>query len=738
MEYVAISSQWAKRPSFAGLPCQKRSAGCRGRGRKSCRAAATPTYSEFSSSVPALSTGISAVSPLPHERTSMLTGPLRGQRMRLVPRNMSTLASWLQYTTLVRIPLTMRNKLPQPHQWTGSEQRGSGLPFVHRVGRRDNYMQFFRRGHASRFSCTSTFSSGTPRWQSAHPRLRLDCLKASVTAVRRSSRSLPPAFAKTRHREDCWKYQPQSWVRTGLETRTPVPSDRAPLWTTLSSSHHRSSIAASLSSQLHAPASASGSVTGCHSRALSTPHPNCFLALIHGFPFAPGCWSSTPVTAMKGTRRFFSSRFRRPLPFSAKPQQPLRPPQQQSRPDESQGPSPKSREAPSTPPTRPLERVSKSALQTRLHRGPPGAVTSPRMDVRSLQQPSKEDRSPSFEQQFLNDKLLGQNTLQFTKVSEKGTADALFAECLESIRHRRFKLDPDVDNRSSEAVEKLTQEERAIAEKIFQRVDPERKIAPRLESRGCYIDPLWDPFKRVEELQQQVAQDLTEYAKLVGAAEARRQRLLVRASLRRQYRMHDPLSEGHRRFFGAQRADPFPTPHRVHERFWDPSPDVRVALKNNNVPISWRDLHILHHFVGENGLILPRRTTHASRYQQRCIFKAICMARRMALFPYDWKPTQGELMPVMDPLQYLVDELTSRYKATGDLRADAMLCVMLSKYPKLNYFRYLQYKAQTQKSEVEAMQQQEEEDRGDFSRLLRKYKRATTDQDSRYRPTTSA
>ncbi|CBZ50126.1 putative ribosomal protein S18 domain containing protein [Neospora caninum Liverpool] len=328
------------------------------------------------------------------------------------------------------------------------------------------------------------------------------------------------------------------------------------------------------------------------------------------------------------------------------------------------------------------------------------------MDVARLQPQSKQEPSPSFAQQFLNDKLLGQDKLQFTKVSEKGTADALFAECLESIRHRRFQLDPDVDNRSSEAVEKLTQEERAIAAKIFQRVDPERKIAPRLESRGCYIDPLWDPFKRVEELQQQVAQDLTEFAK---------------------YGKIVPSFDCDKRL-SSEREN-----HANLSVFWGVGEHALLGYRVHYAT----DLHILHHFVGENGLILPRRTTHASRYQQRCIFKAICMARRMALFPYDWKPTQGELMPVMDPLQYLVDELTSRYKATGDLRADAMLCVMLSKYPKLNYFRYLQYKAQGQKAEMEAMQQQDEEDRGDFSRLLRKYKRAATDQESRYQPATS-
>ncbi|PFH35387.1 putative ribosomal protein S18 [Besnoitia besnoiti] len=459
--------------------------------------------------------------------------------------------------------------------------------------------------------------------------------------------------------------------------------------------------------------------------------PQC--PLVSAYQSFSACGGLRASSALGDARRHFYSRFKRPLPFAGKEASPATSSQHPSQPTGLHG-SPRQ---PGDPQSRPSAGAADGSMraqtQTHLRRGTSASTANTVATSRGQDSHTGKHIGPSFAQQFLNDKTLAQDMLQFTKVSEKGTADALFAECLDSIRHRRFELDPDVDNRSSEAVEKLTQEERAIATMIFQRVDPERKIAPRLETRGHYIDPLWDPFKRVEELQQQVAHDLTEFAKLVGAAEARRQRLLVRASLRRQYRMHDPLSEGHRRFFGAQRADPFPTPHRVHERFWDPSPEMRVALKNNNVPISWRDLHILHHFVGENGLILPRRTTHASRYQQRCIFKAICMARRMALFPYDWKPTQGELMPVMDPLQYLVDELTSRYKATGDLRADAMLCVMLAKYPKLNYFRYLQYKARSQKAEQEASQQQEEEDRGDFSRLLRKYKRAGTPQDSRYR-----
>lgn len=63
------------------------------------------------------------------------------------------------------------------------------------------------------------------------------------------------------------------------------------------------------------------------------------------------------------------------------------------------------------------------------------------------------------------------------QVSQKGTPDALFAECLDGIRRRRYELDPDVDNRPSAAIEKLTQEERAIAAKIFERVDPERKVS---------------------------------------------------------------------------------------------------------------------------------------------------------------------------------------------------------------------------------------------------------------------
>jgi len=178
-----------------------------------------------------------------------------------------------------------------------------------------------------------------------------------------------------------------------------------------------------------------------------------------------------------------------------------------------------------------------------------------------------------------------------------------------------------------------------------------KKLTPQLEHRAHYIDPYWDPFAKVESLREQVATEFNDYARLVGVAEAREQRNLIRRSLSEQYKMYNPYNEENRKSFGRSKAHTFPTPHRLHERFWDPTPEQKARLYNDNKVITWKDIHILHHYVADNGLILPRRVTKATRRQQRAIFIAIVSARGMALFPYDWKPGTSELMPVMDPLQ---------------------------------------------------------------------------------------
>jgi len=346
-----------------------------------------------------------------------------------------------------------------------------------------------------------------------------------------------------------------------------------------------------------------------------------------------------------------------------------------------------------------------------------------------------EGASPTFNELFEDLKRQPSGGVQEEKVSPFGSADALFKECLDSIRRHRLQHDPDVDTRPSPTINKLTMEELDITRKIFQRVDPEREVAPRLEHQNHYIDPYWNPFHKNDDLKEQVAAEFNDYARMVGAAEARRQRIAIRRSLMRQYRMYDPYSAERNR--GRPPVDPFPTPHKTDEQFWDPPPVMRRILRNHGRYLTWRDVDVLHHFVSENGFILPRRITHATRRQQRTIFGSIVQARQMAVLPYDWKPTPAEMMPVMDPLQYLADKLTERYMTLRDRRAQAILKVMVQKYPNLNYFKYLKYEAKRAAHDREETAQAQEEAQGDFSRVLSRYKRAHVMEANPYRPDTT-
>jgi len=313
------------------------------------------------------------------------------------------------------------------------------------------------------------------------------------------------------------------------------------------------------------------------------------------------------------------------------------------------------------------------------------------------------------------------------KVSPHGTSDALFKECLDRIRQQRFEADPDFDTGGSPVIDKLTADEMEITRKLFQRIDPDREVAPRLEHKDRYIDPYWDPFAKVEEMRDQLATDFNDYVKLLSAAEARKEKLKLRKTLKDKYPYFNPYSKPSQERYKREQQPEFPYPHHNHERFWNPPPDTRTLLKNRGRMITWRDLDVLHHFVADNGYILPRRITMATRRQQRAIFNAISMARRLAIMPYDWKPSASERMPVMDPLQYIAEEMTDRYIERRDRRALAILKVMERRYPSLEFKRLHKFlRAQEQREDAEAVQKAEEE-AGDFSRLLSRYTRLQQD-----------
>ncbi|CDR94470.1 ribosomal protein S18, putative [Babesia bigemina] len=319
-------------------------------------------------------------------------------------------------------------------------------------------------------------------------------------------------------------------------------------------------------------------------------------------------------------------------------------------------------------------------------------------------QPSKNPPTSdmSFEEIFAKAKPTQQH-----KISEEGSYDALYQECMSDIYRRRAEADGYTDEtRDSPEVLEFTRKEREITRAIFKRANPcqhvmMQQLMPKLDQRNEYIDPYWDPFKRLDGLKLQVAAEFNDLARLISAAEVRKQRKMIRDAAESFDKFGDPY---------ANESEPKeasePLASNLNDRFWDPDVDRRLVLQNNRRPFSFRgraatkcinaltDLHVLHNFVAENGQILPRRLTFATRQQQRQIFKAIRVARQMALFPYEWKPRYRDRIPLMDPQQYLADELFHRYAYLGDLRAKAMLHVVMRKYPHVNCFRFLKHEAQ--------------------------------------------
>lgn len=289
------------------------------------------------------------------------------------------------------------------------------------------------------------------------------------------------------------------------------------------------------------------------------------------------------------------------------------------------------------------------------------------------------------------DDLIGASiSTQNNKISEEGSFDALYQECMAEIYRKRAEIDGYSDEtRESPDIQDLTKKELEITRAIFKRVNPCEKVMPKLDRKDDFIDPYWDPFKRLDGLKLQVAAEFNDLAKLVSASETRKHRKMIREASQTFDQFCDPYSG---ESGTTEWSDPMPAD--VSERFWDPDVDKRVVLENNKRPFSFRDLHVLHNFVAENGQILPRRLTCATRQQQRQIFKAIRTARQMALFPYDWKPRYRDRIPLMDPQQYLADELFHRYSKLGDLRAKAMIHVLMEKNPNLNCFRFLKHESE--------------------------------------------
>mmetsp|Transcript_17849 Transcript_17849/g.39347 ORF Transcript_17849/g.39347 Transcript_17849/m.39347 type:complete len:353 (+) Transcript_17849:51-1109(+) len=326
------------------------------------------------------------------------------------------------------------------------------------------------------------------------------------------------------------------------------------------------------------------------------------------------------------------------------------------------------------------------------------------------------------------------STATDVKVSERGSADALFRECLDTLRKQRLENNPDVHTRPSPLIEKLTLDEVDVLREAFHRVDRSEKMSPTQQSKGeelAGIDPYWNPFHSLSDTQESVIAEFDEYSKMASAAEAKRLRISIRRSLKRVPSLADPFTYDFKRsrekdpkqYGGGSQTPAQPRPHKMNDAFWDRTPLQERILREDR--IRWTDVDILRQMVAENGYILPRRTTMLSKRKQLQLVKAIRNAQQMALIPWDWKPQDFTVMPLMDPLQFLVERLTDRYLDHRDLRSQAMLKVMIRRYPELKYRRFLKGMAQRNKDKAEASRQSTEEAQGDFSRILSRYRGST-------------
>lgn len=278
-----------------------------------------------------------------------------------------------------------------------------------------------------------------------------------------------------------------------------------------------------------------------------------------------------------------------------------------------------------------------------------------------------------------------------TKVSESGGPDALFQEAIDAVRQNRAKLELNRVYTATPAVTKLKQDELELTRKVFQRVDPDRDLTSDLSVGSHDIDPYWNPFTKVQDLKDQVTAEFDEYARFVSVAEAKRLRIQIKRSLKRNAQVYNPYSQEFRKWHGREKGfDQLPKPFRIHDKHWERTP-LQSRLEKEK--ITWRDVDIIQHFIADNGYILPRRTTMLSRRQQQKLVTAVKGAQRMKLMPYTWRLKDYEAMPLMDPLQWMVDRLTERVVEHRDRRSRAMLQVMVERHPELNFRNFMAHES---------------------------------------------
>ena len=297
-----------------------------------------------------------------------------------------------------------------------------------------------------------------------------------------------------------------------------------------------------------------------------------------------------------------------------------------------------------------------------------------------------------------------------SKVSSRGSHDALFLELLDEIRASRLDKDPEVHRRPSDDIVRLTQEETNITRKLFHRLSEGSTSAEEQEAaREHRIDPYWDPYEKVKEGREKLVADFNEFSALVTASEAKRARIQIKKSLMDHQKKYDNYSAKFRKSLGRSSDTQIPQPHRIMEQFWERS---ALQAQLNQQKITWRDADLLQHFRAPNGYILPRRSTMLSKQKQREMSRAMKIAQHMAIVPIKCNAKNYQAVPLMDPTQWMVDRLTRRFSlcsltqqekdslVASELdskisaqRAEAMLKVLMTQLaPNLNYTEFIKLK----------------------------------------------
>lgn len=207
--------------------------------------------------------------------------------------------------------------------------------------------------------------------------------------------------------------------------------------------------------------------------------------------------------------------------------------------------------------------------------------------------------------------MLLNKTLEDVKVSKENSCNALFDECLEELYRMKKKVDKEsVEYDNSPIIEELNREELKITRNIFERINKKKKHVSNLSYKDIYIDPYWNPFKDVDNLKQEILYEFNEYSKMASIVELKKQRRAIKKSLKEQYKLYNPYSEEYNKHFNLNMDNDVKEQqmecHDKDEKYWNPSFNKRKIL-NIKSPFIWRYTHLLHHFIGENGLILPRK-----------------------------------------------------------------------------------------------------------------------------------